>query len=344
MSAGLDIRDVVVRYGSKTAVDSVSTSVEPGQIVALLGPSGSGKSSLLRAIAGLEPVAAGDILWDGRSVTNVPVHRRGFGLMFQDGQLFPHRSVAGNVAFGLRHLSRHDRQRRVDEALSLVGMSDYAGRSVLSLSGGQAQRVALARSLAPRPSLLLLDEPLSALDRSLRERLSTEIRQILRSSGSTCVYVTHDQDEAFAVADIIGVMIDGRIAAWASPQELWANPGSRAVAEFLGFAPFFPSHNVTLSPSSSAEGEPLFYALPPGALKVAHISGDSTSSDESGILKLVGSVVEARGARGKVILDVNVDGHTVRAWSEPTVPSLDLLRGSQVTLCADLSRCPLVSP
>lgn len=343
MSAGLDIRDVVVRYGSKTAVDGVSTSVAPGQIVALLGPSGSGKSSLLRAIAGLEPVAAGDILWDGRSVTNEPVHRRGFGLMFQDGQLFPHRSVAGNVAFGLRHLSRHDRQRRVDEALSLVGMSDYAGRSVLSLSGGQAQRVALARSLAPRPSLLLLDEPLSALDRSLRERLSTEIRQILRSSGSTCVYVTHDQDEAFAVADVIGVMIDGRIAAWSSPQELWANPGSRAVAEFLGFGPFFPAHNVTLSPSSSAEGDPLLYALPPGALKLQDLPSTSLHS-ETHILELAGTVEEVRGARGRIVLDVNVDGHTVRAWSEPTVASLDLLRGSQVTLCADLSRCPLVSP
>lgn len=332
MSRGLDIRDVVVRYGTKIAVDGVSTAVDPGQIVALLGPSGSGKSSLLRAIAGLERVADGDILWDERSVKDEPVHRRGFGLMFQDGQLFPHRSVAGNVAFGLRHLTRLERLERVDEALALVGMSEYADRSVLSLSGGQAQRVALARSLAPRPSLLLLDEPLSALDRSLRERLSTEIRQILRESSSTCVYVTHDQDEAFAVADVIGVMVDGRIAAWDSPQNLWANPGSRELAEFLGFSPFFPATDGS------------FYAVPPGALRVTEVLSGSFGVDTQVRLpRFVGQVVEARGSRGKMVLDVQAGGQRLRAWADSSLCAIDALSGAFVTVELDLSRCPIVS-
>lgn len=330
--SGLSINNVTVRYGTTTAVDGVSVHIEPGQVVALLGASGSGKSSLLRAVAGLEPVAGGDISWNGASVVGVPVHRRGFGLMFQDGQLFPHRTVAGNVAFGLRGLPNQQRVQRVHDCLDLVGMADYAGRSVLSLSGGQAQRVALARALAPRPSLLLLDEPLSALDRALRERLSTEIRQILRQTSSTCIYVTHDQDEAFAVADIIGVMINGRIAAWASPQELWANPGSVEVAEFLGFGPFIPAANGGL------------YAVPPGTLQVANELSIQMSTQETALLRLTGHVIEARGARGKIVVDVDVDGGIVRAWADPTVGSLDDLRGSQVTLQANLSHCPLVAP
>ena len=262
----LRLQGVTVRYGSTVAVDAVDLEVQPGQIIALLGPSGSGKSSLLRAVAGLEPVADGDLLWRGRSIVDLPTHRRGFGLMFQDGQLFPHRDVAGNVAYGIRALPRGERAQRVREVLDVVGMGEYAARSVTSLSGGQAQRVALARSLAPRPELLLLDEPLSALDRSLRERLSGEIRQILRDSGASCIYVTHDQDEAFAVADRIGVMIDGRVAALASPQELWASPGRRDVADFLGFGPFIPV----------AEGR--WRAVAPGSVRVCRVMGEGEAA------------------------------------------------------------------
>lgn len=329
--SGLVVEDLVVRYGSTVAVDRVSAHIEPGQVVALLGASGSGKSSLLRAVAGLEPVSGGDISWDGSSVVDVAVHRRGFGLMFQDGQLFPHRSVAGNVAFGVRGVSRVDRAARVEDALALVGMSDYAGRSVLSLSGGQAQRVALARALAPHPSLLLLDEPLSALDRALRERLSTEIRQILKRTSSTCIYVTHDQDEAFAVADIIGVMIDGRIAAWDSPQELWANPGSQAVAEFLGFGPFFPA------PDGG------YFAVPPEALRVTRLADDATgATGELTLPRFVARVVEAHGSRGKIVVEVEAGEQRMRAWADASLCGIEALLGAHVAVELDVARCPIV--
>ncbi|MGM0386639.1 MAG: ABC transporter ATP-binding protein, partial [Actinomycetota bacterium] len=190
MVNGLAVRDVVVTYpaaggGVVAAVDGVSLDVARGEVVALLGPSGCGKSSLLRAVAGLEPLAAGDVLWDGESVVGEPVHRRGFGLMFQDGQLFVHRNVAGNIAYGLAGRPREEQRARVAELLELVGLAGYGRRSVTTLSGGERQRVALARSLAPRPRLLMLDEPLSALDRNLRERLTGEVAEILRRAHTT---------------------------------------------------------------------------------------------------------------------------------------------------------------
>ncbi|MDX5399409.1 MAG: ATP-binding cassette domain-containing protein, partial [Actinomycetes bacterium] len=200
----LQVRDLTVTYpavggGVVAAVDGVSLDVARGEVVALLGPSGCGKSSLLRAVAGLEPVVAGDVLWDGESVLDVPVHRRGFGLMFQDGQLFVHRNVAGNVAYGLAGMPREEQRERVTELLELVGLDGYERRSVATLSGGERQRVALARSLAPRPRLLMLDEPLSALDRNLRERLAVEVAEILRRAHVTSLYVTHDHHEARTV-------------------------------------------------------------------------------------------------------------------------------------------------
>jgi len=235
-NVALTCRKVSVDYGSFRALDEVSFDVKPGQITALLGPSGCGKSTLLRAIAGLERPSGGDIRWEGESVLDTPTYQRGFGLMFQDGQLFPHRNVEGNIAYGLRHLPRDQRERRVAEVLAIVGLEGFASRSIESLSGGQAQRVALARALAPRPRLLLLDEPLSALDRTMRESLSVELREIITGEGITSIYVTHDQDEAFAVADQIGVMIQGRLRRIDTPEAMWANPGDTEVARFLGFA------------------------------------------------------------------------------------------------------------
>lgn len=244
---GLAVRDVVVRYpaargGSTTAVDDVSLDVAQGEILALLGPSGCGKSSLLRAVAGLEPVAAGRVLFDGADLARVPVHRRGFGLLFQDGQLFPHRDVGRNVAYGLEPAgaSRAQREARVRELLDVVGLTGYERRAVVTLSGGEQQRVALARALAPRPRLLLLDEPLSALDRGLRERLAVDVRTVLRETGTTAVFVTHDHDEAFTVADRVAVMAAGRVLQVAPPAELWRAPASRQVAEFLGYQAFLP--------------------------------------------------------------------------------------------------------
>ena len=234
-SAGLSVRGLAVTYGDLRAVDGVDLEVAAGEIVALLGASGSGKSSLLRAVAGLEDVAAGEVAWGGRSMVRVPVHKRGFGLMFQDGQLFEHRDVGSNIAYGLTGLPRAQRGERVREMLELVGLPGFERRRVTTLSGGQAQRVALARALAPAPRLLLLDEPLSALDRALREQLATDVRAILRRGGTTALYVTHDQDEAMTVADRVGVMEAGRLLRLDTPQRLWADPGSSKVARFLGF-------------------------------------------------------------------------------------------------------------
>ncbi|CCH71958.1 Fe(3+) ions import ATP-binding protein FbpC [Nostocoides australiense Ben110] len=240
-AAGLSVRDIVVRFGPVTAVDHIDLDVAPGEIIALLGASGSGKSSLLRGIAGLEPIAGGSVAWDGLDLSRTPVHQRGFGVMFQDGQLFPHRDVGGNVAYGIAGLPRAERQARVTQLLHLVGLAGYEHRAITTLSGGQAQRVALARSLAPRPRLLLLDEPLSALDRALRERLVGMLRTTLKATETTAVYVTHDQDEAFAVADRVAVLIDGRIAQIGSPGEVWRDPARADVAHFLGYSPLLPA-------------------------------------------------------------------------------------------------------
>jgi thiamine transport system ATP-binding protein len=210
-SQGLIVSHLQVKYDRELVVNDVSFTLSPGEIVALWGPSGSGKSTILRAVAGLEPLVSGDIEWDGQDITGIPTHKRGFVLMFQDGQLFPHLTVAGNIAYGINHLPRLARQARVRELLELVGLSDYGNRPITALSGGEAQRVALARSLAPTPKVLLLDEPLSSLDTELRQRLATEIRTMIQACHTAALYVTHDQDEASAVADRILTLDRGRL-------------------------------------------------------------------------------------------------------------------------------------
>ncbi|MCS4484995.1 ABC transporter ATP-binding protein [Gleimia sp. 6138-11-ORH1] len=255
--SSLFLADLNVHYGTFHAVKHVDLQVPQGQIVALLGASGSGKSSLLRAIAGLE-TSTGTLQFAQEDLRPIPVHKRHFGLMFQDGQLFGHRSVQGNIEFGLAGESKATKRARVQELLSLVGLSGYENRRISTLSGGQQQRVALARALAPRPRLLLLDEPLSALDRALREQLSAEIRKVVKEQGVSAIYVTHDQQEALAVADRIIVMHAGKILRDASPREIWQHPQYVEVAEFLGFAP--------LIPADIAVGEGLFPFLKGGAL------------------------------------------------------------------------------
>ncbi|TBT88592.1 ABC transporter ATP-binding protein [Propioniciclava sinopodophylli] len=221
-----------------TAVDGVSLDVAPGEVVALLGASGSGKSSLLRAIAGLEPLASGRITWDGEDLSGTPTHKRNFGMMFQDPALFPSLNVGKNVAYGLHKQPRTRRAQTVEKFLDLVGLPSFAGRKTTELSGGQAQRVALARSLAPAPRLLLLDEPLSALDRGLREHMVGVLSDVLRATGTTAVHVTHDQDEAFALADRVAILADGRLLQFDTPENLWSRPASAEVATFLGYSTF----------------------------------------------------------------------------------------------------------
>lgn len=229
--------DLTKRYGATLALDSVDLDVAAGETVAVLGPSGSGKSTLLRLIAGLDTPDEGTISWEGADLASVPVHARSFGLMFQDYALFPHRDIAGNVGFGLRMggWSQAEIDRRVEEVLELVGLPGTGSRRIDQLSGGEAQRVALARTLAPAPGLVMLDEPLGSLDRSLRERLIVELAEIFERVGSTVIYVTHDQEEAFTIADRVALLRKGRLVQAATPEDLWAEPAGMFVSDFLGF-------------------------------------------------------------------------------------------------------------
>lgn len=236
MTPLLEVRGLYKAYPDGWTLSDVHFAVDEREIYGLLGPSGSGKTTLLRLIAGLEMPDRGRIFIDGRDVTDQAPHRRGFGLMFQEYALFPHKDVAGNVAFGLR-MARLDRlaiKNRVAETLDLVGLAGFARRDVGQLSGGERQRVALARSLAPQPRLLMLDEPLGALDRTLRERLMDELPEILHEAGVTVITVTHDQEEAFAISDRVALMRAGEIVQAGPPQELYRHPRSTWVARFLG--------------------------------------------------------------------------------------------------------------
>ncbi len=238
MTAVLEVAGLAHRYGDKQVLETVSFSLSEGEIGCLLGPSGCGKTTVLRLIAGFEPPTAGEIRLAGEVVSApgyalVP-ERRAIGMVFQDYALFPHLTVAGNVGFGLSQLTRQARERRVQEMLATVGLAGRERAYPHELSGGQQQRVALARALAPRPRLLLLDEPFSNLDVDLREKLALEVREILKREGITALMVTHDQHEAFAMADVVGVMHEGRIQQWDTPYQLYHQPANRFVADFVG--------------------------------------------------------------------------------------------------------------
>ncbi len=242
MTATLQLDDIRVGYpvagGMRSVVEGLSLALPQGDIGCLLGASGCGKTTVLRAVAGFEPLQAGRIVLQGREIATaqaaLPPEQRRVGVMFQDYALFPHLSVAGNIGFGLSTLKREARNRRVAELLVLVGLNERAGSYPHELSGGQQQRVALARALANQPELLLLDEPFSNLDIDTRQRLAAELRALLKSTGTTVLMVTHDQGEAFAMADHIGVMADGRILQWGDAQALYSRPVDRVVAGFIG--------------------------------------------------------------------------------------------------------------
>ena len=232
----LEIRGITRVFGNVPVLRGIDLTVERGEIVCLLGPSGCGKTTLLRIIAGLEQADGGDILLDGESIMRVPVHERDFGLMFQDYALFPHMNVAENILFGLRMhgVPKTQRQQRLREVLQLVGLEGFEHRDVTELSGGERQRVALARSLAPNPRLLMLDEPLGSLDATLRDQLVGELRAIINHAGLTAIYVTHDQSEAFAIADRVAIMNDGIIEQVGTPEVLYRQPRTAFIARFLG--------------------------------------------------------------------------------------------------------------
>jgi thiamine transport system ATP-binding protein len=308
----LELDSITVRYGQTVAVSDVSLTVADGEVVALLGPSGCGKSTLLRTIAGLEKPSSGAVRWDAADLAGVPVHRRGFGLVFQDGQLFPHRTVAGNVAFGLRmqKVERESRDKRVLSLLELVGLDGYATRRVTQLSGGEQQRVALARALAPSPRLLLLDEPLSALDRALREQLAVDLARLLREAATTALVVTHDHDEAFTLADRVAIMSRGRIVQVGPPAEVWSSPVDVETAKFLGCNKFVPGSFAGLDVAR--------VGLRATALRV----------DPSGSLE--GTVLERVHRRDHVRLLVEIDGEEYEAVGPMTEV------GDRVRLVIDL--------
>src|SRR5574343_593158 len=252
----LELNAVVQRYGATTIVDGVDFKLAAGQIACLLGPSGCGKTTLLRCIAGFEEIAGGEIRLHGDVVSRkgqrLAPEKRRIGMVFQDYALFPHLTVEQNVAFGLGRKPGADADLRVRQLLATVGLGGQGSKYPHELSGGQQQRVALARALAPRPELILLDEPFSNLDVGLRERLSVEVRDILKREGSTAIMVTHDQNEAFAMADEIGVMYNGRIQQWDTPYNLYHRPANRFVADFIGQGVLV---SVVVAPGNSVKME-----------------------------------------------------------------------------------------
>ncbi len=314
----LALDGVSVRYprspGARSAVDRVGLRLAAGSIGVLIGPSGCGKTSLLRAVAGLEPVASGritvggQVLSDAAGKVHLPPEQRRIGMVFQDYALFPHLSVADNVAFGVHALPRAQRASRVAEMLDLVGLAHAARRLPHQLSGGQQQRVALARSLAPQPQLLLLDEPFSSLDVDLRERLAQDVRQILKDHGTTALVVTHDQLEAFALGDVIGVMHKGRLEQWDDAYSLYHRPATRFVAEFIGHGVFAPARIVASASGPRVHtpmGElddtaecPLPDAYPGGECDVLLRADDIVHDDDSPVK----AQIERKAFRGSEFL------------------------------------------
>ena len=344
----LEVSEVSKSFGSVRAVDRVSLTAGAGELICLLGPSGCGKTTLLRLIAGLEDADDGSVSFDGEDLSGARPQQRGFGLMFQDLALFPHMDVFGNVAFGLRvrHLSRSDVRKRVDELLALVDMPDYGRRKVHELSGGERQRVALARALAPAPRLLMLDEPLGSLDRVLRDSLQGQVRAILKEVGVTSIYVTHDRDEAFAMADRLLFMNGGRIVQTGTAEEVFAAPADEFVARSLGFTNILPGRASVRGDSTQIECDlgtifaPSAQHAKPGvdgrvtvlidekAITVSVPTYDETSENNV----LPGTVTEKLFRGGDYILKVRVGRGKLSCPAPPDSFAASLEVGQQVSV------------
>ena len=303
----LRVEGLTLAFDSVPVLDGIDLEVAEGEVVVLLGPSGCGKSTLLRAIAGLERPSAGRVWWGDEDLTVAATHQRGMGLMFQDHALFPHRDVAGNVEFGLRvaGMPADQRAHRVRRALDLVGLPGFGDRRVDTLSGGEAQRVALARSLAAGPRLLMLDEPLGSLDRALRERLTAELGTLLRRLGQAVVHVTHDHDEAFALADRIAVMGGGRLVRVGTPAEVWADPRSVHAARCLG-------HENLVDLDGDGRCPLGHLGDGPGTVLVRGDRLVVRPAPPAG--GLVGEVRRTSIRGGRPLLDLDVAGVAIRAW------------------------------
>jgi len=337
----LQLIDIHKRYEGAPLLRGVSFDVARGDIACLLGASGSGKTTLLRIIAGLEATDAGRVMLEGSDITNVPPHRRGVVLMFQEYALFPHRTVAQNVAFGLRmrKWERVKTDARVAEMLALVGLAGFDNRDVNELSGGERQRVALARSLAPQPRLLLLDEPLGALDRNLRERLLEELPTILRNVGVTGITVTHDQEEAFALSDHVVLLNEGGVVQSGRPEVLYDHPQNAWVARFLGLDNVFQAQVLDAQRVSVPFGVLVLedgVALPEPGTKGeilvhpwgVHLGSGSVNAFDARLtrrtfhgsyfrltLDVTGGTLHISRDAGKLLPDV---GEDVRGWLDPT--------------------------
>jgi putative spermidine/putrescine transport system ATP-binding protein len=323
-------------YGPVVALDGVDLTVGAGELVALLGPSGCGKTTTLRLLAGLEDADAGTITVGGRDITHVPANRRDMGMVFQAYSLFPHMTVRENVAFGLRlrRVSKADRDRRAMEMLDLVGLSQQAGRYAHQISGGQQQRVALARALAIQPQVLLLDEPLSALDAKVRAQLRDQIRRIQLEVGITTLFVTHDQEEALAIADRVGVMKDGRIEQLGPPTEIYSRPGTPFVAEFVGLTNRLAGTVSGSTVTVRGRDLPLVdLSTPPGPVtalvRPEAVTLAPGTDGEPG--PLTGTVISVTflGATSRVTVDL---GDTTVLAQLPTSDATELSAGSRVTL------------
>jgi putative spermidine/putrescine transport system ATP-binding protein len=330
---GIRLRGLRKTFGPVVAVDSIDLDIDDGEFFAVLGPSGSGKTTVLRMIAGFEPPTAGTIELGGVDATRVPPFRRDVNTVFQDYALFPHMNVADNVGYGLRvrGVSKSERARRVGEALEMVRLPDLGARKPAELSGGQRQRIALARALINRPRVLLLDEPLGALDLKLRERMQIELKAIQRDVGITFVFVTHDQDEALTLCDRLAVMHDGRLEQVGPPEDVYERPATRFVAEFVG-----TSNVISGPPAQRLLGSPQPVSVRPEKISVQPQGGSPAAQ---GVVRADGVVREVvyAGAATRVVVDVEPNLTVTALLLNVEAGAAPYTRGQSVTLSWDVA-------